>query len=103
MPTALPSPARARAGWGDSCGRAVAHAALYRRRRGDRQPDVTRLAQESRPFGFRTWHEALEDCRRLEGSSRGLTDGSKVGFGPAVFESREHPFFVWPVLGRRPA
>src|SRR5204863_123985 len=31
------------------------------------------------PFGLRTWHDALEDCNRLESGSHGLTDGSKCG------------------------
>jgi quinol monooxygenase YgiN len=26
-----------------------------------------------------------------------------LGVGPAIFESKEHPFFVWPVRDRRPA
>ena len=25
-----------------------------------------------------------------------------LGVGPAIFENKEHPFFVWPVRDRRP-
>jgi quinol monooxygenase YgiN len=118
--------------------------------------NLTKLVwlKNANPFGFRTWEQALWDCKRLASGSYGLTDGSKagdwhlpnireieslvdynrfgpslpdghpfkdtirpssywtstsvalapteamfiiLGVGPAIFESKEHSFFVWPV------
>lgn len=110
-------------------------------------------------FGWRTWQQALDDCKALHaGGLPGLDDGSRagdwrlpnireieslvdygtfgpclpaearqafenvrpssywtstsvaaapteamfiiLGVGPAIFESKEHPFYVWPVRNR---